>query len=64
MAVAKRPGRESPRKQNTGSPEDRVRTLGETNSTPGWPSLHRTGPEREKKKKKKIYIYIYIYIYI
>ena len=29
-------------------PRTGVRTSGKTNTTPGWPSLHRTGPGREK----------------
>ena len=28
-----------------------MRTSGKTNSTPGWPNLHRTGPGREKHIK-------------
>ena len=30
-----------------------VRTSGSTNSTPGWPSLHRAGPGEEKTHKKR-----------
>ena len=29
-------------------PRTGVRTSGKTNNTPGWPSLHRTGPGRDK----------------
>ena len=29
-----------------------MRTSGKTNSTPGWPNLHRTGPGREKHIKR------------
>ena len=48
MAVAKRPGREKSAKIE----QRRVRISGKTKSTPGWPSLHRTGPRREKHKKR------------
>ena len=49
MAVAKRQRRENRTKegQRTG-----VRTSGKTKNTPGWPSLHRTGPGREKHIKR------------
>ena len=49
MAVAKRQRRENRTKegQRTG-----VRTSGKTNNTPGWPSLHRTGPGRDKHIKR------------
>ena len=30
-----------------------MRTSGKTNNTPGWPSLHRTGPGTEKHKKEE-----------
>ena len=33
-------------------PRTRVRTSGKTSNTPGWPSLHRTGPGREKHIKR------------
>ena len=33
-----------------------MRTSGRTNSTPGWPNLHRAGPGGGKKKKTYIYI--------
>ena len=29
-------------------PRTGVRTSGKTKNTPGWPSLHRTGPRRDK----------------
>ena len=29
-----------------------MRTSDKTNYTPGWPSLHRTGPGREKQIKR------------
>ena len=29
-----------------------MRTSGKTNSTPGWPNLHRTGPGRGKHIKR------------
>ena len=29
-------------------PRTGVRTSGKTNTTPGWPNLHRTGPGRDK----------------
>ena len=45
MAVAQRQGRENRTKEG---PRTRVRTLGKTNNTPGWPSFPRTGPGREK----------------
>ena len=53
MAVAKRPGREKPEENRTKEgPRTGVRTSGKTNSTPGWPSLHRTGPGTEKHIKR------------
>ena len=55
MAVAERPGREKPLKieqRKVRGPRTRVRTSGKTNSTPGWPNLHRTGPGREKHIKR------------
>ena len=49
MAVAKRQGREKPAKgEQKKIPRTPVRTSGKTNNTPGWPNLHRTGPERDK----------------
>ena len=50
MAVAKRPGKEKPVKIE--QRKVRVRTSGKTNSAPGWPNLHRTGPGREKHIKR------------
>ena len=49
MAVAKRQGREKPAKIDQRKVRTGVRTSGKTNSTPGWPSLHRTGPGRDKR---------------
>ena len=42
MVVAKRQGRSKE------GPRTRGKTSGRTNSTPGWPNLHRTGPGRDK----------------
>ena len=47
MAVATRQGREKPGKMKQKKVQG-VRTSGKTNNTPGWPNLHRTGPERDK----------------
>ena len=48
MAVAKRQEREKPpkieKRKVKGSLRTGVRTSGRTNSTPGWPNLHRAGP--------------------
>ena len=46
MVVAKRQGRSEE------GPRTRVKTSGRTNSTPGWPDLHRIGPGREKHIKR------------
>ena len=48
MAVATRQGREKPAKMKQKKVQGGVRTSGKTNNTPGWPSLHRTGPGRDK----------------
>ena len=48
MAVAKRQGREKPAKIDQRKVRTGVRTSGKTHNTPGWPSLHRTGPGRDK----------------
>ena len=48
MAVATRQGRERPTKMKQKKVQGGVRTSGKTNNTPGWPSLHRTGPGRDK----------------
>ena len=53
MAVAKRQGREKPAKiEQRKVLRTGVRTSGETNNTPGWPNLHRAGPEGEKDIKR------------
>ena len=49
MAVAKRQRRKNRTKEG---PWTGVRTSGKTNNTPGWPSLHRTGPGRDKHIKR------------
>ena len=54
MAVAKRQGREKPAKiEQRKVLRTGVRTSGETNNTPGWPNLHRTGPGSEKHIKRE-----------
>ena len=53
MAVAKRQGREKPAKIDQRKVRTGVRTSGETNNTPGWPNLHRTGPGRDKHINKR-----------
>ena len=52
MAVATRQGREKPAKMKQKKVQGGVRTSGKTNNTPGWPSLHRTGPGRDKQKEE------------
>ena len=48
MAVAKRQGREKPTNRSKEGLRTGVRTSGTTNSTPGWPNLHRAVPGEEK----------------
>ena len=49
MSVAKRQRRDKARENRTKEgPRTGVRTSGKTNNTPGWTSLHRTGPGRDK----------------
>ena len=56
MAVAKRQEREKPpkieKRKVKGSLRTGVRTSGRTNSTPGWPNLHRAGQGEGKKPIK------------
>ena len=49
MVVAKktRKGKAHENRTKEG-PRTRVRTSGKLNNTPGWPNLHRAGPERDK----------------
>ena len=54
MAVAKRQGGEKPAKteqRKVRGPRTGVRTSDRTNSTPGWPNLHRAGPGGGKNLK-------------
>ena len=53
MAVAKRQKKgKTPKNRTKEGPRTGVRTSGKTNSTPGWPNIHRTGPGREKQVKR------------
>ena len=53
MAVAIRQGREKPAKMKQKKVRGPgVRTSGKTDNTPGWPSLHRTGPGRDEHMKR------------
>ena len=54
MAVATRQGREKPAKMKQKKVRGPgVRTSGKTNTTPGWPDLHTTGPGRDKQIKRE-----------
>ena len=54
MAVAKRQRKEKARENRTKEVQRTgVRTLGETNSPPGQPNLHRTGSGGGEKTYKK-----------
>ena len=48
MAVAKKKEGKACENRTKEGPRTGVRTSGRTNSTPGWPNLHRAGPGREK----------------
>ena len=43
----------SPRNETKEGPRIGVRTLGKTNTTPGLPNLHRTGPGRDKRINRR-----------
>ena len=53
MVAAKRQEREKDHENRTKEgPRTRVRTSGKTNSTPGWPNLHRAGSGGGEKNIK------------
>ena len=52
MAVAKNLEGKALENRTKEGPRTGVRTSGKTNNTPGWPSLHKTGPGTEKHIKR------------